>query len=881
VDELDPSGSQHGESPAVRRYEPLVPAAVAFMAGILAADYLGGGRILWSSVALAAAAIWLVFYRSGSRERWLILPLMLVLAAAGAARYRATVEAPPDDIARFADVGQRLLTLEGIVVRSPEASAPPRDVFLPSTPYYVRSTWVLACEKARVGASWTESHGRVRVTVRQPMPENETAVPHLGDRVRIVGLLAPFGQPANPGTFDSARYFRRQGIRASFRTDHWEAVEIVQPGAERLRWFVGAVGRWAVRRLESLPSEEGRAVAAAILFGRRDQLDFDAGQTAGASDDAGRGPDVEKAFILTGTAHFLAVSGFNVGMAAAVVLILMRLLGVGPRVTAVLVSVVVLAYTLMTELEPPILRAAILVWILCLGWLCGRKPLRLNSLAASALIILLLRPGDLFTLSFQLSFLVVLGMFLLVGKVDRVVFRRRPDVERWAGPQGRRAPALRRYLRYTVALSLAASLVSLPLIAYQFHLVAWLAPVGTILLSPLVFGLMASGMALLALGWPVLGWLDLVAALPDALARAIVWVVTALARVPGGHFYTGSFSWPWLLLSYGLLAAWVWRERLGLSHRRLALLVLAAAAVFIWTGGHTAPRAARATFLAVGGGNTNLLELPNGRTILYDAGSSLSYTRAGEGTLAPALWALGIDRLDAVFLSHAHFDHFKDILPLVERFSVRRVFVPPTFLRRRLESDDDVIEKLLARGVRTEFFSAGDRLAGTGRVGLRALWPRTSASMTKTINDGSLVLSVTDRRRRLLLPGDVEAAAIDGLLTAAPRFRADAALWPHHGGGAEAVGRLVRRSGARVLVISAGRIFLPPPEPAWLVERGVVRYRTSDSGTVTLMLDPAGIRVETFLGGPAAAPVGAPPIRAVRPEGEDAADEPDAESVEE
>jgi competence protein ComEC len=285
--------------------------------------------------------------------------------------------------------------------------------------------------------------------------------------------------------------------------------------------------------------------------------------------------------------------------------------------------------------------------------------------------------------------------------------------------------------------------------------------------------------------------------------------------------------------------------------------------------------------LAVGSGNTNLLELPNGRTILYDAGSSLSYTRAGEGTLAPALWALGIDRLDAVFFSHAHFDHFKDILPLVARFSVRRVFVPPTFLRRRLESDDDVIEKLLARGVRAEFFSAGDRLAGTGRINLRALWPRGSASMTKTINDGSLVLSVTDRRRRLLLAGDIEAAAIDGLLAAAPRLRADAALWPHHGGGAEAVGRLVGRSGARVLVVSAGRAFLPPPEPAWAVEQGVVWYRTSDSGTVTLTLDPAGIRVETFLGGPAAAPVGAPPIRAVRPEGEDAADEPDAESVEE
>ncbi|HUU31147.1 MAG TPA: ComEC family competence protein, partial [Phycisphaerae bacterium] len=457
MDELDPSGSQRGASPPVWRYEPLVPAAVAFMAGILAADYLGGGRILWSFVALAAAVVWLVFYRSGSRERWLILPLMLVLAAAGAARYRATVEESPNDIARLADVGQRLLTLEGIVVRSPEAAAPPRDVFLPSRPYYVRSTLVVACEKARLGSRWTDSHGRVRVTVRQPMPENEAAVPHLGDRIRIVGLLAPFGQPANPGTFDSARYFRRQGIRASFRTDHWEAVSIVQPGAERIRWFVGAIRESALKRLEDLPSAEGRAIVSAILFGRRGLLD----------DEALAGSIAEQDFIVSGAAHFLAVSGLHVGMVAGMVLLLTHLAGAGRRLTALLVGLVVLTYALMTELQPSVLRASVFIWILCLGWAVGRERLFYNSLAAAAILVLAVRPGDLFMGSFQLSFGILLGLMFLCRRIEVVVLRRDKEAEARSTPSVGAAWLWRRLVRPTMSFSISASTISAPLIAMR------------------------------------------------------------------------------------------------------------------------------------------------------------------------------------------------------------------------------------------------------------------------------------------------------------------------------------------------------------------------------------------------------------------------------
>ena len=826
-------------SAPVRRYEPLAPAAVAFIVGVVLGEYVGGGMLAWCAAALVAAGVWIALYLRRADARWLVVPLLVLVAAAGAARYRAVVDPAPDDVARFVEGGRRLATVEGIVVSSPRQTSPPDDVFLPSVPYYIRSTFTLDCRRVLTEGRWLPASGRLNVTVRQPQPPDAGTIAKLGDAVQVTGRLAAFGQPANPGAFDMAAYLHRQGVRASLSTDHWEAVRVVEPAADRVRWALGAMQRLAVASLDRLPTAEGRAITVAMVFGRRDLLEFDAGQV--------RGQDIERAFLVTGTTHLLAVSGFNVGLLAAAVLVVLRLAGFGRRVTAVIVALVVLAFTLMTALEPPVLRAAILFWALCLGWALGREPLGLNSLALGVIFVLVARPGDLFTVSFQLSFLAVLGMMFLIDRLEDLFLRRRKEAEQLRLPGGRMGYFYRKVLRGTLMVSVAATVINIPLIAARFHLVAWMAPLASTILFPLVFALTVAGMVLVGVGW-IHPWIYApLAVVTDALGRAVTAVITALAQVPGGYSYAGAVSLGWLVVAYLLLAAVVWHKRLGVSGRRLAIIGLAVGAVFVWTGGHRAPAHARATFLAVGSGNTTLLELPNGRNVLYDAGSSLSQTKAGESTLAPAFWALGVDRLDAVLISHPHFDHFKDVLPLVERFGVRQVLVPPTFLRRRLTSDNKLVEALLTRGVGVELLGAGDRLSGTGLVDVAAVWPRGGKSQAKAINDGSLALVVRDGARRLLLPGDLEPAGMAALMAAEPDLRADAMLWPHHGHAPEAVRQFAGATGARVLVISAGPYASVDP-PAWLKEDRVVCVNTGEVGAVTVELRPEGPHVQTFCG---------------------------------
>jgi competence protein ComEC len=857
------------------RYQPLVPVALAVVAGILVGEYVGGTAAIWCVAAIVAGGAWLALRLSiggchwllvsqcrppdvladkppvppilrgkpwACRDRWLLAALLAMVLATAAAWYHVDTDPPPDDVARLAAVAPRVVQIEGIVVRSPRQSSPPGDVFLPAVAFYTRSSMAIDCERVCVDDTWYTASGRVQTIVRQPQPEDGPPV-RLGDRVRVVGVLMTGGRPANPGSFDVADYLRTQGIRAHLSTDEWTAVRVVQPGADRLRALVGVLQRWAVGRLAAVPTPEGRGVAAAMLFGRRDMLDFDTGQTDGE--------DLQHAFLATGTVHYMAVSGFNVAMVVAPILVLLRLLGTGRRLTAVIVAAVVLAFVLMTELEPPVIRAAILFWVVCIGWLWCREPTPANTLAAAVIGVLVLRPGDLFSMSFQLSFLAVLGMMLVVGRMEEDLLGRLLTMERLRGRPGG-GFWIGRVLRGMLLVSVAATLMTAPLIAHRIHIFAWTSPIASTILLPEVLVLTVFGMVQVSLGWISPG-LDAALAVPlDVTGRLVAATVKGLAHIPGSYTYVGQVSPLWVLAAYAVVALWVWRDRLWWPRRRVAAVALALAAAFVWTTGHRAPADVRATFLAVGNGNTTLLELPGGRTLLYDAGSSVANVRAAESTIAPALWSRGVGHVDAILISHPHFDHFKDILPLVERFGVRQVFVPPTFMRDRLSVDGALVQALQARGVAVTCLGAGDRLAGTGPAEVRAIWPRGPPSQTKALNDGSLVVAVDYGGRRLLLTGDLMPAGMAALAAAEPSLRADAMLWPHHGHDPAAVGDFVARTGARVLVVSAARPRISEVEPPWLKGQGAAAcYRTGESGAITLDLGPAGLRVATFLGGAA------------------------------
>ncbi len=168
--------------------------------------------------------------------------------------------------------------------------------------------------------------------------------------------------------------------------------------------------------------------------------------------------------------------------------------------------------------------------------------------------------------------------------------------------------------------------------------------------------------------------------LPLGLVEALVGLAQ---RLPGGHFWVpGPADW-WLVGFYGGLAALAAFPRLR-PPRRWCLALLAAWVTigFAAGDGRDVDRGGlHCTFLAVGHGGAEVLELPSGQTMLYDAGE-FGAPAAATRTIAGFLWSRGITHLDAVVLSHADVDHYNGLPGVLERFSVGAIYVTPQMFEK-------------------------------------------------------------------------------------------------------------------------------------------------------------------------------------------------------
>jgi competence protein ComEC len=250
----------------------------------------------------------------------------------------------------------------------------------------------------------------------------------------------------------------------------------------------------------------------------------------------------------------------------------------------------------------------------------------------------------------------------------------------------------------------------------------------------------------------------------------------------------------------------------------------------------------RCTLLAVGHGGAVLLELPDGRTILYDAGS-LRGPDVGARTIAPFLWSRRITRLDDVILSHADLDHFNGLAGLAERFVIGRVLTSASFGDKNNEAVRHTLAVLEARRIRHEVLQAGDTLAAGG-VTFRVLHP-PAGFLGSNENTRSLVVEVRHREHGILLTGDLEKEGLYRLLGSPPRT-IDILQAPHHG-STSIDGRALLRWCEPGLVVSCQG----PPRGTKSAEAnyrhdGVERWTTHAQGAITVRSGVRGLVAEAY-----------------------------------
>ena len=249
--------------------------------------------------------------------------------------------------------------------------------------------------RAKNGGVWEEFDGRVSVSV-----DGDATFLRVGDSIRVSGKLTRPAKVGNPGEIDRRYILRSRRILTRLAVGSPGDVEVLtenEPFSAAL-WTAQAlesVRLRAARTLNENLSPRNAAVASGMTFGFRNDVDDETNET----------------FRATGTIHLLSISGLHVSLVAAACCLLLRLAGASARLISVAAFFFILFYLGLTDMRTPVLRATLLIAILCGGVVLRRRVVSLNALTTAAIALLFWNPCELFQLGAQLSFLAT-GVFL-------------------------------------------------------------------------------------------------------------------------------------------------------------------------------------------------------------------------------------------------------------------------------------------------------------------------------------------------------------------------------------------------------------------------------------------------------------------------------------
>lgn len=773
---------------------PLLTPAAAFIVGILVSDALGPAPAphwAWGLVALAPLALLL-------SPRATTPALALAALAVGFLRHQSEIRLPPDHIATLVASTPELARIE-VRVATPPVLRPPaaRNPYLPAPP---DARVEFAADSVALLNSDAPAPIRGRIAVAVVSSEFDASP---GDRLVLTGTLFRFQGPRNPGQRDYARFRSLAGVqvglhvpspRFAVRRPH-APVPLVQRFANSLRH---AAQRALLQPYAGI-DPEAAPLLNTIVLGQRSAVD--------------RG--LNDAFMRIGAVHILSVSGFHVGLLAALAWSLARrLLRAAPMPAALSTAAVLLAYALLAEQNAPILRATVMALFYCAARLRARPTPALNWLAASAITVLLLNPNDLFSAGFQLSFTQVFALIVVVPRLNRRLTGWTPRVPQHHLPaEPRTLPALLAH-RLARSLTLAGAvagvcwLAALPLTLHHFGLLTPYGPLQSLILMPLAAALVVLGfLQLLAAALPGVG--QLTAPLLQLAAGLLIRTAHSLAAWPGTCltlpqppawlvFTTCALPLVPLVLRSPAARSNPASRRADRPRSALALasfLLLPATWAGWWVVTHRpAPdRSLQLDLLDVGAGTAALLHLPSRDTFAFDLGTVENWD---VGTLAAhALRAACARGLSAAFISHADLDHYSGLPSLLDAFPTRDVNVSPDFEHRwRSEQTRPLLRPPWA-GAKLHTVRAGDRLdlqdnhwlepGRSANPSADVLWPPQDLDDAWSDNDRSLVIRINAHGRTLLLTGDIERRAMEALLQRADsgtlNLHADLLVAPHHG----------------------------------------------------------------------------------------------------
>ena len=542
-------------------------------------------------------------------------------------------------------------------------------------------------------------------------------------------------------------------------------------------------------------------------------------------------PELEENMRTAGLAHLTAVSGGNVAIVIAAVLLVTSRLRLRRRSRVVIAMAALVFFVILVRPQPSVIRAAVMCSLVILGMLTGGRRAGPAVLCASVLILIGLEPGLAVSWGFALSVAATAGLIIISPRLQRQLELSRVS-RRWP-------PSLRE----AVAIAASAQVATLPvLIAMGAGLGVMSIPANLLAMPAVapvtILGLLAAVVANISM--PAA---ELLTHLAAPFGWWIAQVATTTCQLPFSHL-----GWPSGIggvLLFAAIASVAWLRRRYLRRRwprgvptSVTATVIAMSCVMIavliaappsrrgWP-----PANWKLVMCDVGQGDAIVVHDSQDNVVVVDAGPDAAL-------IDSCLADLGISEIDTVLLTHFHADHVTGLPGILRGRRVRQVLItsipdPP--------AQAAFVHSTLASAGMIATVAHVDDVDSVGGISWRAIWPRRRIESGSIPNNASVVLLVFVDGVSMLLTGDIEPEAQAAIIKGEPALQVDVLKVPHHGSRYQDP-RLPRWSAARLALISAGEGNMyghPAPETvnAWQ-QAGALVARTDTGGDIAVIGGP-------------------------------------------
>lgn len=663
--------------------------------------------------------------------------------------------------------------------------------------------------------------------LREGVPE-----PEIGSRVILKGTLKNFQQPTNPGQFNAPFYY--QILRISFRLDRAE-IQVKSNKFYKIAEGLYQLRRKAGSKMDALLPEQEASVMKTMLLGEKGILD----------------EEIKGLYQRNGIAHILAISGLHISMIGMGIYQLLRRTGLKIKTSAILASIVIILYGMMTGFAVSAIRAITMFLLQMLAQILGRTYDRITALAVAAVLVLVEQPLYIYHSGFQFSFLCVLGISLILPVLGNV-------------RKGRK-----------LLEGIALMAVTLPVYLGIFYQIPVYSMFLNFIVLPMMSILMGAGIVMI-----------LAAFLWTPLAIPASWLITGILMVYEKlalfteqlpyHYWTPGCPAKWQLVIY--VAVLIVVAALGRTKRKAVLyqkdciyrrgkcekwistygipvgicwgFILLGAVILAW---RFRPEL-QVTFLDVGQGDCIFLQTEDGTSYLTDGGSS-SVSKVGKYRMIPFLKYQGASQLKAVFVSHVDSDHCNGIAELLEQaelegIKVENLVLPDLADECRSSGYEELVDLAGQNGIAVQYLHEGQQFQD-GELLFQCLHP-LKGYRAEDLNETSMVLLVTYREFSMLLTGDVQGAGEEHLTQELKVWKEPGGTdhagteltilkVAHHGSKNSTSEEFLQAANPKLAIISCGegnRYGHPHEETLERLEKADIPwFCTKDYGAITVTVD--------------------------------------------